>query len=209
LRPAASMTYESKQKIPDWVTRPARRRFAKLRAEQIGPIIDRRNTAGAWMAEQWQAAGSAADQGYGVFAYETRFPFLHKPLAESFLRMPWSTKVRPNCNKLLLRRLAKTLLPPGFATRASPGVDQAVGHALAAQSKRIQSFTEGTALGQLGLIDESQLQSSVSQVQNGFGRGLRFIVMTLAMELWTRSVLSGDWRRHQLQNLWPQTTTGE
>lgn len=208
LRPAAAMTYEARQVIPTWLTPRARRRFAALQAGQLGPIVDRRNTAGAWMAEQWQAAGSAADQGYGGYAYETRFPFLHKPLVESVLEMPWSVKVRPNCNKLLLRRLAKTLLPAGFATRSTPGVDQAVGHALAAQTKRVSTYIDATALGQLGLVDDSLLRVAVSQAQHGFGRGLRFIVMTLAMELWTRSVLSGDWRRAQLRHLWPRTTSG-
>lgn len=204
LRPATAMTYEARQVAPQWVTRRAKRRYEQLRAMQLGPVTNRRNVAGAWMAEQWQAAGSAADQGYGVYAYETRFPFLHKPLVESVLRMPWSVRVVPNVNKLLLRRLATGLLPSGFAKRASPGADQAIGHALAAQGQRVRAFTKHMVLGQLGLVDEERFQHSVSLVQNGFGRGLRFIVTTLAVELWARSVLSGDWQRMQAQHLWPR-----
>jgi asparagine synthetase B (glutamine-hydrolysing) len=151
------------------------------------------------MAEQWQAAASVAEQGYGAYAYETRFPFLHKPLVESVLRMPWSIKAAPNCNKLLLRRFAAELLPEGFATKTSLPADPAVGRALATQNDRVRRFITPSVLAQLGLVDEERLQHTVSMAQSGFGRGLRFIVTVLAAELWTRSVVSGEWRRMQTQ----------
>jgi asparagine synthase (glutamine-hydrolysing) len=203
VRPISAMTYEGRQVAPPWVTARARRRFEELRAAQLKPIVNRRNSAGAWMAEQWQAAASCADQGYGAYAYESRFPYLHKPLVESVLRMPWSVRRPPEVNKFLLRRLAAELLPPGFATRMSSAADQAVGRALAAQDARLRTFVTGSALAQLGLVDEARLQRGLTLAQNGFGRGLRFLVTTMAIELWTHSVVSGEWRRMRMEHLWP------
>jgi asparagine synthase (glutamine-hydrolysing) len=204
VRPAAAVTLESRRVPPLWVTRRAKRRYAQLRRQQPRPVVDRRNIGGSWMAEQWGAVASAADQGYGVSVYETRFPFLHKPMVERLLAMPWSVKVAPATNKLLLRRLAVDLLPSRFATRASRGADQAIGHALAAQHERVRGFVSDMALHRLGIIDEDGFRGAVSRAQNGFARGLRFIVTTLGVELWTRSVLAGDWRRMQREKLWPR-----
>lgn len=149
------------------------------------------------MAEQWGAAESAADQGYGACAYETRFPFLHRPLVEALLRMPWDVKVHPYWNKFLLRKIGNTLLPDGFAWKASKAADQAVNQALAAQNARLRACVTPCALARRGLVDEASLHETLSLAQHGFVRGLRHTVVVIAVELWTRSVESGDWLRQQ------------
>jgi asparagine synthetase B (glutamine-hydrolysing) len=204
LRPVAAMSHEARMATPPWLTQRSRRRFATLQAAQLGPTVNRLNTAGAWMAEQWQGAGVSAEQGYGAYAYDTRYPFLYRPLVESVLRMPWSVRVMPRTNKALLRRLAQTLLPAGFASRRSSCADQAASRAMAAQRDRFDGFVRSPALADLGLVDAPRLRASIELAQSGFGRGLRFTVTVLAVELWLRSVLSGDWRRQQLQHLWPR-----
>lgn len=198
VRPISAITYEARQLVPPWLTRDARRRFRELKRRLPRPTFTYRNISGSWMAEQWQAAGSAAIQGYAASHYDTTFPFLHRPLVESVLRMPWNIKTSPVANKPLLRRLAADVLPASFAKRASSVADPAVGKALAVQRDRIEAFTVPSALAELGIVDPAELSRTIAKVQSGFGTGLRFVVTVLAAELWVRAVQSGQWRHMQM-----------
>jgi asparagine synthase (glutamine-hydrolysing) len=201
INPVAAMRAEVEQRMPPWVTPAAIRRFRHIQSTLPRPVIRRRNTSGTWMAEQWQASASTAEQGYGAYMYESSSPFLHKPLVEAVLGMPWEAKSQPNRNKMLLRRLAVKLLPPGFDKRKMAPADSAVGKALAVQHDHVRRCMTPSTLAEIGIVDESRLLRSIEMLQAGLGRGMRFLVTVGAAELWTRSVVSGDWQRMQVRNL--------
>jgi asparagine synthase (glutamine-hydrolysing) len=206
LLPRSAMTAEGKNIEPPWLTTRARKRAKQLSAHHPPPLVDRLNSGGAWMAEQWQGAASAADQGYGEFAYHTSFPFLDRPLVESVLRMPWNARVHPRTNKPLLRTVARELLPEGFAMRWSIRADQSVGRRLSRQREWIKKLIAPSVLVDLGIVEGKTLRETLSAHEEGFGRGLRFTVTILAVELWAQSVRSGDWwekRRRLLRHLVP------
>jgi hypothetical protein len=93
------------------------------------------------------------------------------------------------------------LLPAGFDSRTVAPADSAVGKALAAQKDHVRRFVTPSILAEMGIVDESRLLRSIEMLQAGLGRGMRFVVTVLAAELWTRSVVSGDWQRMQVRNL--------
>lgn len=192
VRPQA-VVRPSPPNVMPWVTPEATRRWrARASARAVGHSrVSRQHVARAWCGELWRTVDTLMERGYATRAYETRYPFFHRPLVEAALRSPWAARVSPRQNKLLLRRALRGLLPDSIRRRRSFGADHAVYRALAVQQESMSRLCSRSVLAQLGLVDAAALKHALTLARHGHSPHFPLLITALALEVWTRSVLAG------------------
>lgn len=190
---------QQRRRPPVWVTDGIKNTLRE--SEEARPRrLTKAGSTIEWITDHWRGSDNVSDRGYGAFRYETRYPFLQRPLVESVFAMPWSVRLRPREDKNPLKLAMRGRLPVEFQTKESLTCDEAVSRALHTQVHHIDRILSSSVLPGLGLVNPHDLKSSITRAQHGL-EVLPPLLTTLAADLWLRDVLSGNWLRRQPERL--------
>ena len=118
-----------------------------------------------------------------------RYPFLHLPLVEFALKVPFEYKADPIETRKLLRQGMAGLLPePLLRRRAKPSGNPSVYHAFDRQWSALEPAFREPLLAELGIIDRSEFQKAMKLARIGHSTHTVPLLCTLALEFWARGV---------------------
>ena len=182
--------------VPDWI------------AEGFGDAWSLRDRAR--YGNMPRAAGGAADQwhierigwitgfllrGYLEKACDIRYPFLHRPLVELALSMPWRLKAVPGEPKAVLRRAMKGILPELVRLRTE---NASTGHAayngLRKEWHVLEGIVDSSMLGDLGVIDRERMRNALQLARQGHAQNLGGLLSALTLDAWLQCAFSGQQR---------------
>lgn len=124
------------------------------------------------------------DRASMLNSLEIRSPFLDVDLVEfAFSKVPSSLKARPLSRKILLKRLAARILPPGFDLKRKQGFGIPLGHWL--QRGQWRTFVEEVLLDQGCMFDRVEVQRILSMKGARHPMKEQLFGLTL-FELWRR-----------------------
>ena len=117
---------------------------------------------------------------------DERMPFAYRPLVEFILGLDWEHIVRPNEDRLLMRRSLRGILPEAVRTR---GGQTAFGAALLQGLRvawpRISHFVTGDQLAELGVVERKPFQRALDAMRAGYsGPNTQFSNTALYLETW-------------------------
>jgi asparagine synthase (glutamine-hydrolysing) len=174
LDPWVDRRFAAALQLVDRRTRPrAERRFPAVARQQQYEFLLR--------SEQAMARGSLD------WTLEIRHPFLHRPLVELALALPWRDKLSPHEGKLVLRRAMAGLLPDALRTRvdhSGPGAD--LYKTLARRWPAVAPFVESSLLAQLGYVDAAALRRTAELARFGAADRFTAFLSCVAFEAWLR-----------------------
>jgi asparagine synthase (glutamine-hydrolysing) len=134
----------------------------------------------------------AVARGSLEWACEVRHPYLHRPLVELALAIPWDEKISPREGKLLLRRGMAGLLPETVRTRTGwggPGAD--LYKSLARRWGEIAPVVESSLLAAMGFVDQAGFRRAAELARFGATERFTGFLSCLAFEYWLRAVAGG------------------
>ena len=119
-----------------------------------------------------------------------RYPFLHRPLVEFVLRVPFEYKADPVETRKLLRRSMAGLLPERLRSRrAKPSGNPSIYYAFDRQWSSLEPAVRDPLLADLGIVDRSEFQKAMKLARIGHSTHTVPLLCTLALEFWARRVL--------------------
>ncbi len=119
-----------------------------------------------------------------------RYPFLHLPLVEYVLRVPFEYKSEPIETRKLLRRSMADVLPDRLWRRLlQPTGNPFVYHAFERQWSSLEPVVRDPVLADLGVVDRSEFQRAMKLARIGHSTHTVPLLGTLALEFWARQVL--------------------
>jgi asparagine synthase (glutamine-hydrolysing) len=126
-------------------------------------------------------------RGFMEKSLDIRYPFLHRPLVEFALAVPWQSKLDPAETKPLLNRAMKGILPEDLRKRkATATFGHAVYRALRRDWKGVEPLLTSPVLCEMGCIDYQNFQHAVEQARLGYAPDLPAVLSTLSLESWLR-----------------------
>ena len=134
-------------------------------------------------------------RGYLEKACDIRYPFLHRPLVELVLSMPWSLKAVPGEPKAVLRRAMKGILPERVRCRTqSASTGHAVYNGLRKEWPVLQQIVDSSVLVELGAVDREGLRNALYLARQGHARDLGGLLSTLTLDAWLQHAFGGRQR---------------
>ncbi len=198
LRPLASrplISYDQSPELPDWIARPFARRWRlKERAGNGSMPPARRSVADQWHVERIGRITGFLLRGYLEKACDIRYPFLHRPLVELALAIPWSLKAVPGEPKALLRRAMRGVLPDEIRRRRQ---NASTGHAAYTGLRRewpvLERIAASSMLVDFGIVNRERLRNALHLARQGHARDLGGLLSTLTLDAWMQhAVRRGD-----------------
>lgn len=121
---------------------------------------------------------------------EARVPLLDHRLVECAMRMPAKYKMSPTRGKVLLRRVAAGILPPGMGAYRKRGFSLPIGTWLRRELREMLRDTLcRPAVERRGVFDARMVGRLLESCLNGDGRSTQTVMMLFAFELWARRML--------------------
>ena len=125
---------------------------------------------------------------HGYLLPDERSPLVYRPLVELMLGLDWEHLVRPNEDRVVMRRAFRDSLPEVFRTRAGTAAHFAPIYAgLRAHWPRIRHLVSGERLAELGVVEPKLFREAVNVMRAGYPGpgGNHAISMTaLYLETW-------------------------
>jgi len=182
----ALVTYDWVPNTHDWIEGAFARRWElTARARNAGMPPTCRNVADQWHIEAIGRITGFLLRGYLEKACDIRYPFLHRPLVELALEMPWSLKAVPGEPKALLRRAMRGILPDMVRRRTQ---DASTGHAvyngLRKEWPTLERTVASSVLVDLGIVNRERLQNALHLAGQGHAPHLGGLLTTLALDAW-------------------------
>ena len=157
-----------------------------------------RGAADQWHVERIGWITGFLLRGYLEKACEIRYPFLHRPLVELALAMPWSLKAVPGEPKAVLRRAMRGILPEPVRRRTR---NASTGHAVYTGLRKewpvIERILDSSALVDLGAVDRDRLRNALQLARQGHAPDLGGLLSTLTLDAWLQDAVR---RRHARTN---------
>ena len=117
------------------------------------------------------------------------YPFLHRPLVEFLMAIPFEQKLRVNETRSLMRRAFKDLLPPKILNRRSKGiVGETFCRGLADQWSVLQPMLVDSRVSTRGYVDAKVFRSVLDLARHGRKIESSTLFKTIALEIWLRSL---------------------
>ncbi len=190
LRPAPAPTLAAG--APPWL----RPHLAGSTAESVPPPPRGPGAFARQVAREVASAEGFLERGLFEEGLELRYPFLHRPLVEFGLRLPASLRVRPHCQKWILRQALGDLLPAEVRERTGKGgIGSRIVWSLEREGRLLRRLIADSHLAELGVIDREALASAYDQARKGLVPGVVGLFFTLSLETWL-AIRSGWWQRH-------------
>jgi asparagine synthase (glutamine-hydrolysing) len=132
----------------------------------------------------------ALDSMSMAHSLEARVPLLDHRLVEHAMRMPARHKMSLNGGKVLLRRVATDIWPPGVGTYPKRGFSPPVGTWLRrGLTEMLRDTLCRPAIEGRGVFDSRTVGRLVESCLDGDTRSIQLVMMLFAFELWARRVL--------------------
>ena len=122
-------------------------------------------------------------------AYERSYPFLHRPLVEFLMAIPFEQKLRPGETRSLLRRALKDLVPEKILQRRSKGVvGEAFCRGLDKEWHVLRPMLMNARVCSRGYVNQEALITAVTLARHGKTYDISTLLQTIALEIWLRSL---------------------
>jgi asparagine synthase (glutamine-hydrolysing) len=132
----------------------------------------------------------AADSMSMAHSLEVRVPMLDYRLVERALQIPAAHKMTARAGKVLLRRLARTVLPPGSVERVKRGFALPLAAWLRGPlTEMVRDVLAEPAVRRRGVFAPEATARLVEACLEGQDRLSQAVLMLLSFELWARRVL--------------------
>ena len=177
----------------DWITESFARKWnLRDRARSGNMPRTGRGTADQWHVERIGWITGFLLRGYLEKACDIRYPFLHRPLVELALAMPWSLKAVPGEPKAVLRRAMKGILPEPVRCRTQ---NASTGHAayngLRKEWPVLEQIVDSSVLVELGAVDRERLRTALHMARQGHAPDLGGLLSTLTLDAWLQHAFHG------------------
>ena len=177
----------------DWIAGPFARRWnLGERARRANMPRTGRGSADQWHVELVGWITGFLLRGYLEKACDIRYPFLHRPLVELALSVPWSLKAVPGEPKAILRRAMKGILPERVRRRTR---NASTGHAayngLRKEWPVLERVVDSSVLVELGAVDRERLRTALHAARQGHAPDLGGLLSTLALDAWLQHAFQG------------------
>ncbi len=180
----------------DWITESFGRKW-NLRDRARGANMPRtgRGSADHWHVERIGWITGFLLRGYLEKACDIRYPFLHRPLVELALAMPWSLKAVPGEPKAVLRRAMKGILPEQVRCRTqNASTGHAVYNGLRKEWPVLEKLVDSSVLVELGAVDRERLRTALHLARQGHAPDLGGLLSTLTLDAWLQHAFLGRQR---------------
>lgn len=135
------------------------------------------------------SAGYYRERGVGEISY----PFLHRPLVEFCMAIPFDQMLRPGETRSLHRRALRDLLPEKVARRRSKrGIDEAIFRAVTREWPRLEALTRDARICARGYVNSHALRQALDRARHGQNVSTFALLRTLSLEFWLRSFEQRD-----------------
>ncbi len=122
-------------------------------------------------------------------AFERTYPFLHRPLVEFLMAIPFEQKLRPGETRSLMRRALKDLVPNKILQRRSKGVvGEAFCRGLDKEWHVLRPMLMNARVCSRGYVNQEALITAVNLARHGKTYDISTLLQTIALEIWLRSL---------------------
>jgi len=129
--------------------------------------------------------------------FDKTYPFLHRPLVEFVMSIPFEQKLRGNETRSLMRRALKDVLPPKVLNRKSKGVvGETFCRGLADQWSVLEPMLADARVCRRGWVDARLFRSALDLARHGRKLETSTLLKTIALEIWLRSLEYRHARSH-------------
>jgi|SRR5580658_24771 asparagine synthase (glutamine-hydrolysing) len=179
-------------KVPFWLDRKFVER-TNLRECSLGPSdgfrsnlpTSRKQLTSVLYAIRAVSAGYYRDR----LCIEDRYPFLHLPLVEFCMAIPWDQKRRPGEPRSLHRRAMRNILPERIVQRKDKrSHDEAVYRALVREWPRFDRMLADARVCERGFASATALREALVRAKHGVCIDLNALTRTICLEFWLRSL---------------------
>jgi asparagine synthase (glutamine-hydrolysing) len=186
--------YESLIEIPHWLDAEFVRRTRMQ--ERLVSVSDpfgmhtreKRIQARSINQVIWLIAPTSYQDQEGI---EMRFPYLHRPLIEFVLAIPFEQMLRPGETRSLMRRALRTILPEKIRIRKGKGlIEEMINRGVTRQKIKLSGLLSDPRVCAYGYADRNALQSAFKLAIHGGKIDLGALAKTISVELWLRSLES-------------------
>ena len=144
------------------------------------------------VADRWQylRLTTAEDQllrGPLERSFDVRHPFLHRPLMDFAMTVPWPLKVQPQVTKALLRQAMIGVLPEEVRVRKGSSTGHAYYLAIARRWSEIEPLVRHPVLADLTGLEPKAFYSAALLARQGHSAHLPLFLTALALECWVRA----------------------
>ena len=186
---APRINYGWQRTVHDWIRPDFTRRFSLRSRAQLGTMPRRfKSPADQLHYEHVGRVPGFLMRGYLEKYCDVRYPFLHRPLIELMLRLPWHVKLRADMSKRILREAMRGVLPEAIRTRTK---DASFGHAvylgIRRERKKIDALIRSSRLAELGCIAPDRLLAAAERARCGHAPDLHGLISTLSLEVWLQA----------------------
>jgi len=122
---------------------------------------------------------------------EITYPFLHRPLVEFLMAIPFDQKLRGAETRSIQRRALHDIVPNEILRRKSKGgIAETICRSLVQERSRVERLFENSSLSNRGYVDMESLRPALKQAFQGARNYLGLLVTTISLEIWLQSVES-------------------
>ena len=190
------ISYGLPPRVHDWIERGFARRWnLRDRARSGNMPRNGRGAADQWHVERIGWITGFLLRGYLEKACDIRYPFLHRPLVELALAMPWSLKAVPGEPKAILRRAMKGILPERVRRRTqNASTGHAVYNGLRKEWPVLERVVDSSVLVEIGAVDRERLRTALHMARQGHAPDLGGLLSTLTLDAWLQHAFHGRQR---------------
>ena len=135
--------------------------------------------------------------------FNKTYPFLHRPLVEFLMSIPFDQKLRGIETRSLMRRALKNVLPPKVLNRRNKGiVGETFCRGLVEQWAVLEPMLADARVCQRGYVDAKLFRSALDLERHGRKLETSTLLKTIAIEIWLRSLEYRHARSHEAA--WPK-----
>lgn len=132
--------------------------------------------------------------------YDKTYPFLHRPLVEFLMSIPFEQKLRTTETRSLMRRALKDLLPPNVLNRKCKGiVGETFCRGLADEWPTLKPMLTDMRVVQRGYVDGKVFRSAIDLARHGRKLETSTLLKTIALEIWLRSLEHGHVQSRRIE----------
>jgi len=120
---------------------------------------------------------------------EMSYPFMHRPLVEFLMAIPFEQKLRPTETRSLHRRAMRDVLPGKIARRVSKGGSNGVmGRSLSREWQRLKPILTNPRVCANGYVDPKALTEHLHRARHGQAPYTHVMLRVLPIEFWLRAL---------------------
>jgi len=184
--------FQSDLKVPDWIDRRFAARMS-LRERALGApdTFGFRLPSSREQSESLLYIIGFVSAGYcqNLGCIDISYPYLHRPLIEFLMAIPFEQKLRPGETRSLHRRAFQNLLPERILRRKGKrGTDEVFFRSLYREWPRLNAMLTEARISARGYVDIQALRKSLGRARLGLKAPTVPLLKILSLEFWLRSL---------------------